>query len=163
MKLSVRQLAVAAAMAVGSISAMAAPAGDLGLNPSYGEITGYGTQFGHVTFSYAFTLDSATNLSNLFGSLKATDESSILVTLSGPTSFSATITPTLTTAKSFSFNNLADGAYTLSFVATPISATFAAYGGFATTVAAVPEPESLAMLMAGLGVIGMVARRRSRA
>jgi hypothetical protein len=163
MKFSVRQLAAAALMAVGSISAIAAPVGNLGLNPSYAEITGYGTQFGTVTFSYAFTLDSATDLSNLFGSLKATDESSILVTLSGPTSFSATITPTLTTPQSFSFSNLADGAYTLSFVATPTVATFAAYGGFATTVAAVPEPESLALMLAGLGVVGTIARRRSRA
>lgn len=160
MRPSLHQLAAAAAMALGSISTIAAPVGDLGLNPSFAEITGYGTQFGTVTLSYAFTLDLATNLSNLFGSLKATDETSILVTLSGPTSFSTTITPTLTTSKSFSFSNLADGAYILSFVATPISATFAAYGGFATTVAAVPEPESL---LAGLGVVGTIARRRSRA
>lgn len=160
MQLSLRTLATAAALALGSVGAFAATAGDLGVNPSYAEITGYGTQFGPVTFSYTFTLDSSTDLSDLFGSLKATDESSILVTLTGPTSFSTTITPTLTTPKSFSFSGLADGAYTLSFVATPISSTFAAYGGFATTVAAVPEPESMALVLAGLGVVGLVARRR---
>ncbi|MFY9477021.1 MAG: FxDxF family PEP-CTERM protein [Aquabacterium sp.] len=161
MQFTLRSLAAAAALALGSAGAFAATAGDLGTNPSYAEITGYGTQFGPVTFSYSFTLDSATNLSDLFGSLKATDESSILVTLSGPTSFSTTITPTLTTPKSFTFSGLADGAYTLSFVATPIASTFAAYGGFATTVAAVPEPESMALVLAGLGVMGMVARRRT--
>lgn len=163
MQFSIRRLASAAAMALVSASAFAAPAGDLGVNPSYAEITGYGTQFGPVTFSYTFSLDSATNLSNLFGSLKATDEASILVTLTGPSSFSTTITPTLTSPKSFTFSNLADGAYTLSFVATPILASFTAYGGFATTVAAVPEPGSVALVLAGLGVVGLVARRRSRA
>ena len=116
MQFSIRRLASAAAMALVSASAFAAPAADLGVNPSYAEITGYGTQFGPVTFSYTFSLDSATNLSNLFGSLRATDEASILVTLTGPSSFSTTITPTLTSPKSFTFSNLADGAYTLSFV-----------------------------------------------
>ena len=163
MHFHLRHLAAAAAMALTAVGAIAAPAGDLVLNPTYAEITGYGSQFGPVNFSYSFTLDSATDLTNLFGSLKATDESSILVTLSGPSSFSTTITPTLSTAQSFSFSNLADGAYTLSFVATPTTSTFSAYGGFVTSAAAVPEPESMALMLAGLGVAGTLLRRRQRA
>jgi hypothetical protein len=39
------------------------------------------------------------------------------------------------------------------------------YGGglTLTAVAAVPEPETYAMLLAGLGVIGAIARRRKAA
>lgn len=36
------------------------------------------------------------------------------------------------------------------------------YGGDPSTVAAVPEPESYAMLLAGLGVLGFAARRRKQ-
>ena len=43
----------------------------------------------------------------------------------------------------------------------PQSLTGTYYG--ALTVAAVPEPESYAMLLAGLGLIGMVTRRRNKA
>ena len=43
------------------------------------------------------------------------------------------------------------------------AAQLLARGGFALTspVAAVPEPETYALLLAGLGLIGMAARRRT--
>ena len=55
---------------------------------------------------------------------------------------------------SFAFDGLASG-YTASFV-------FGA-NGVDLNVAAVPEPETYAMLLAGLGAIGWAARRRKRA
>lgn len=54
--------------------------------------------------------------------------------------------------------NLAAGTYTLTGTATA-SPLDAGYGFMSVT--AVPEPESYAMLLAGLGLMGAIARRRS--
>lgn len=55
---------------------------------------------------------------------------------------------------------LAAGAYSL-VINGMQSADGASYGGnLAVAVAAVPEPETYALLLAGLGVLGFVARRR---
>lgn len=62
----------------------------------------------------------------------------------------------------FSFTGVADGNYNL-------SATGSVAGGGSNfiqaqyTVTPVPEPESYAMLLAGLGVMGAIARRRNKA
>ena len=58
---------------------------------------------------------------------------------------------------SFSFSNLAAGTYQMA-----VSGNVAGFGAaFAQyTVTAVPEPETYAMLLAGLGLMGTIARRR---
>lgn len=160
MNFNLRQLVAAAAVATASFGAVAAPI-SLGSNPNYVPITGYGSTMGPVTFQFGFTLDSATDFSDFFGELAATDATSLTVSLTGPT-----LTTPVTFAAipgisgSFSFSSLADGAYVLSILATPSSSTFTAYGGYVTSVAAVPEPESIAMVLAGLGVAGVLMRRR---
>ena len=162
MNFNLRQLVAASAVAMASFNTFAAPI-DLGLNPVLEPVVGIATGFGTDTVIYSFMLDSATDYSMLWGDLRAINSapSAILISLAGPTSASATITPSLTTAEMFSFSNLLDGAYTLSFTATPGNGIgFTAYGGFVTTAAAVPEPESIAMVLAGLGVAGVLARRR---
>jgi len=53
--------------------------------------------------------------------------------------------------------NLAAGTYTITGIAT-LSPYDGGYG--AMSVVAVPEPESWAMLLAGLGMVGAIARRR---
>ncbi len=63
--------------------------------------------------------------------------------------------------ESFNFANLTSGTYTLK-----VSGSVAGGGtGGAIaqySVTAVPEPETYAMLLAGLGVMGAIARRRSK-
>ncbi len=64
------------------------------------------------------------------------------------------------TGLNFSFNNLQSGTYTLKAsgtVANGFNVLITSY-----TVTPVPEPESYAMLLAGLGVMGAIARRRSK-
>jgi hypothetical protein len=64
--------------------------------------------------------------------------------------------------------SLAPGSYTLSGLLTqsvllgndPLAATSGALRLTVATVAPVPEPSSLALLLAGVGVVGTVARRR---
>lgn len=55
-------------------------------------------------------------------------------------------------------------AYTLKVtgVSTPAPDSKGTVSAFKGTVTAVPEPESYAMLLAGLGLMGFVAKRRSR-
>ena len=80
------------------------------------------------------------------------------------TSFSLTnilpsSTPLIATASlpSFSFSNLAAGTYQMA-VSGNVSGFGAAFAQY--TVTAVPEPETFAMLLAGLGLMGTIARRR---
>lgn len=57
----------------------------------------------------------------------------------------------------FSFSSLAAGDYALTFVGSGTGG----FGGF-YTVTAVPEPETYAMMLAGLGIMGFMAARRRR-
>lgn len=61
----------------------------------------------------------------------------------------------------FSFSGLAAGSYALNVLgfATGTEGGFYA-GGFITETAPIPEPETYAMLLAGLGMIGFMVRRR---
>lgn len=62
------------------------------------------------------------------------------------------------------FSSLSSGAaYTLSFIGTwsgPNGVNSATSGTPSVSMAPVPEPETYAMFLAGLGIIGMIAKRR---
>ena len=62
----------------------------------------------------------------------------------------------------FNFNLLSAGEYHIDFTGTVTGAHGGAYLA-ALHVTAVPEPETYAMLLAGLGVMGAIARRRKAA
>jgi len=61
-----------------------------------------------------------------------------------------------------SSNNLTAGDYYLQVSGSVVSDSAASFGG-AVMLAPVPEPETYGMMLAGLGVLGFMARRRSKA
>jgi hypothetical protein len=57
------------------------------------------------------------------------------------------------------FTVMAPGGYVLSFSGTSTTGGFYA-GNYSVAISAVPEPESLALLLAGVGITSVIARRR---
>ncbi len=79
------------------------------------------------------------------------------------TFFGFPLTGTLTNF-SASFTGLTSGTYAVRLLdATNPTGNSVASTNFSASVTAVPEPETYAMLLAGLGVIGMLSRRRKGA
>ncbi|MDC8774169.1 FxDxF family PEP-CTERM protein [Paucibacter sp. hw8] len=95
-------------------------------------------------FAGTYTLDKVTFTSSSVGSLVDLDASAV----------------------GFKFQNVAAGVYTVKASGTlDLSGEFkkAAFIGAEYNVTAVPEPTTYALLLAGLGAVGFVARRRKAA
>lgn len=61
------------------------------------------------------------------------------------------------------FNSLAAGSYYFKVSGNVVSAAGGAFSGNGHVLSAVPEADTYAMLLAGMGVLGVVARRRNKA
>ena len=167
MHFNLRHLTAAAALAAASSSALAAEAfptpislGTLGSSPAAVFAAAYSFA-GAPTYSFSFTLDSSTGFSDLAGALRFADPVDLTISLTGGSSFSSSVTvagsPYIPNA--FNFGSLADGNYVISFTGLSTSSSDSFGGGFVQATP-VPEPESMAMVLAGLGVAGMLLRRR---
>jgi hypothetical protein len=117
-----------------------------------------GTSGGVIYDTYAFTLGTASTVASsvsTFGSPIAPANYSIWNADNTATPFSWNFggAPTVHTV------NLAAGSYY--YAVFGVAPGFAAYSINSAAVATpVPEPETYAMLLAGLGIVGFVARRR---
>ena len=119
--------------------------------------------FDNVAGSYSFSFDSEQRTSWRSGGAQT-----LSVRIDGNAIWSGTPGDTWST---FSFNasNVTSGSHTLSFRGTNLS------GALDTSVfvdnvhlnfspvSTIPEPETYAMMLAGLGLLGVIARRRQRA
>ncbi len=151
MKLS--HIASALAMATAMASAHALPALDTS-DPANMPVFGFGFGGPGLT-SYELSFSQASSLTgSLFGLSPSTVMTAITLTPTGGPAMSYA----MPNSGTFSFSGLsAYTPYTLSFY---YSST--GFGGFSGTIntTPVPEPEVYGLVLAGLGVVGFVARRR---
>ncbi|MEK8085867.1 FxDxF family PEP-CTERM protein [Aquabacterium sp. A3] len=156
--MQVRQLmvAAAAALALGSAHALPSLPTDLGTDPVGATVGGFAV-FNGLSTEYTFSLLSGTGIvGELFGGGDITMTS---IMLTGGASNISVFAP-LPDSGMFSFGNLGAGDYTLTFTAA--SSSPFSFGGFTGSVTAVPEAETYALALAGLGVVGLVAARRKK-
>lgn len=160
MKLS--HLALAAGLVFGSAAAMASPGPlDLSSGSTYFGNTPVAGGFSDV---YTFTVTQASSFIASFTSVVngGQDVDFTSFSLSGPsgTFFGAQLLPDPVEVYSLSVGNIAAGSYQLTVTGTN-SAAIGSYGGSVAVAAAVPEPQTYALLLAGLVGIGFVVRRRA--
>jgi hypothetical protein len=120
--------------------------------------------------NYTFTLSGANDLSSLVTSLIAAPNSGLIITGFNLLSNNSVVLAGHQNVVDFdaadqawSFDSahpLNAGSYTLQVRGYAADTTAGSYSGNIGIAAAVPEPETVAMLLAGLGLIGVVSRRR---
>lgn len=173
----VRNLIAASAFVMASVSAHAAvfaPFSDLGVVGTQAVSFGGFSRFEEVTpfdITYDFSLSAASGLTGFIGQAgtdfelieAATTEFALTpITLENilVDGVAATTFVAQNGGFSFSFAGLSSGAHTL----TVRGVGMPEYGAFVGNVtAAIPEPTTYALLLAGLGVVGAVASRRRAA
>ena len=127
--------------------------------------------------SFSVTLNQLSDLSFAFAYSGDTSQSALKVTETGSNTYSISVGDTngnttglanpssVDTAHVYSHSlvNLASGFYTFQVVDDSGGSNNKHVGldDFKTTVTAVPEPETYAMMLAGLGLISLVARKRT--
>lgn len=135
---------------------------EFGTDSSYGPTTPYHDQ--EFADSYFFSLTDSANISVTLANVYLSDWSvSMIDGHTGETLISFD-KPTGT----FDVATLGAGSYSLTVYGNAKSTPFGNQGWYEFSItsspaAAVPEPETYAMLLAGLGIMGVVARRRRQA
>jgi hypothetical protein len=119
----------------------------------------------HFTFNVATT---PVNLDAIISSISRTAATGLDITGLGLYSSAGTLVRAGSMASTgvqdiwtLSANNLASGNYYLQVSGSLVSNTSGAFGG-SVMLNPVPEPETYGMVLAGLGVVGMLARRRKQ-
>ncbi|RTL32878.1 MAG: PEP-CTERM sorting domain-containing protein [Burkholderiales bacterium] len=85
-----------------------------------------------------------------------------LLKVGGPNDFMGTGVATGTNQATFAFEKLLPGDYKVTLLGHSIGKSGGNYYGNLSVTAAVPEPEVLALVLAGVGVVGVMARRKAK-
>ena len=159
----------AAVLAASSFHGIAAADTDLGLlNPSASFSSTVTGAFTHIySFNFAtpsIVAASATNVEITFGSTSIGGIEDFAATLNGVnlnlSSFTSSAPPvSVTTQVLAGSTTLPAGMYQLIVSGSGVTGSSASYGGNIVATP-VPEPETYAMLLAGLGVVALLVRRR---
>lgn len=146
------------AVALAGLASIAARA-DIVLEETHGPFSSFAATY---TGGATWTFESPFDLSF---TTWITGTASVDFTLTGPggsSTFTYAVTDASGAQHSDEFKDLAAGSYTFSYVA-----DVEAHGAFSSRLvssiaptAPVPEPQTYAMLLAGLGIVGVMARRR---
>jgi len=159
--MKLRHIAVAAVMAV-SGSAFAVGPGPLGPIDNTPIVIGNIVSPGIFQDLYTFSI---VNPGDLGGSVTATNFASYNILGLAVSLVDSTLTQVGfdNTPSSFSFTGLSAGTYALNVIGFASGAKGGIYGGsFVVETAPVPEPETYALMLAGLGMIGFMASRRKQ-
>lgn len=152
----VRQIVAAAALALSAVAAHAAPF-TIGQG-SADSLTGLFSVNYDLTAPGSFSLNALAE--------EADDTITSFQVFDGSTEIFADVTNSNSTAYALSFYSLSAGTYTFKVQAAPsayVVITGSVGPEYTVPSTPVPEPESYALAIAGLGVLGMMARRRVRA
>ncbi len=145
----------AALLLAGSASAFAVGPSTLGPIDNISVVIGNNVAAGVFVDTYMFAI---TNPGTVFGGAFPVYITSFSAVLQSPVL--GTIGTDSNPTDGFSFTGLTPGLYALQFTGSATGSA-AAYGGVISTVTSpVPEPETYALMLAGLGIMGFVATRR---
>jgi hypothetical protein len=154
--MNIKTAIAATVLALGSMAASAAQTSPVAVSGSFSDVL-----LGQITLGGTSTVGGTTSYVtsyNLFGM----DFTLPVVTFSSVSLYLNGLSVGTSNSNAFTFANLGAGTYSL-------KATGSVAGGGSNFIAAqyqvtaVPEPETFAMLLAGLGVMGAIARRRKAA
>lgn len=166
--MKLKHLVAAVAVATAAFSANADTTYDFDTDPVRVGATG-ASSFSNVSLG-TITVGSLSNITGELWYISALQQG-VKTILTDAANFTlaslttgSTVAYTTSTASAFSFSNVAAGTYALtaSGTITDLTSKYSGtYIGASYSVTAVPEPETYAMFLAGLGIMGAIARRRT--